>query len=320
MAEHSEKRILFAGTPEIAANILDGLYNHGCNIAMVLTQPDRPAGRGQKLQQSAVKQYALAHDLELRQPASLRDPEIIAELEDLDLDLIVVVAYGILLPKDVLELPAAGCINIHTSILPRWRGAAPFQRAILAGDEETGITIMQLDEGLDSGPILLQSKIQINSTDTSKDLHDKLASLSVNTLLDSLDSILDGSLTPRAQDETLATYAEKIHKSESKIDWQYTAVHIERMVRAFNPWPVTTATINGTIVRIWQAAVMNETDTEDHPGTILQANRDGIDVATGKGILRLLQIQLPGSKVMSVNDVLNSKKELFSPGEVFDLH
>jgi methionyl-tRNA formyltransferase len=300
-------KIIFAGTPEFAAAVLDSLLSTSHQVVAVYTQPDRPAGRGRKLQPSPVKQLALEQGIEVRQPPKLKDPADQAALAGLEADLMVVVAYGLLLPQAVLDAPRLGCVNIHASLLPRWRGAAPIQRAILAGDEESGVTIMQMEAGLDSGPMLHMLKTPILLDDTSGTLHDRLAELGACALLESLGGIGDGSLVPQAQDDNLVTYANKLDKQEALIDWSRSAAEIDRQVRAFNPWPVAQCDFQGQVMRIWQARpTHNELPGTAQPGQVLKADKGGIDVATGGGVLRILELQMPGKRVMSVADFLNA--------------
>ncbi len=302
-------KIIFAGTPEFAATALGALLTTSHRVVAVYTQPDRPAGRGRKLQPSPVKQLALDHGIEVRQPANLKDPADQAALAGLEADLMVVVAYGLLLPQAVLDAPRLGCINIHASLLPRWRGAAPIQRAILAGDEESGVTIMQMEAGLDTGPMLHILKTPILLDDTGGSLHDRLAELGARALLESLSGIADGSLPPRAQDDALATYAKKLDKGEAVIDWSRPASEIDRQVRAFNPWPVAQCDFEGEAMRVWQARPRDaDAPPGASPGQVVEAGKSGIDVATGKGLLRILSLQMPGKRAMSAADFLNAHR------------
>jgi methionyl-tRNA formyltransferase len=332
-------KIIFAGTPEFAVPCLEALLKAGHTICQVFTQPDRPAGRGQHLHESPVKQAALRYGLSISQPKTLRDPHVQAELTALKADVMVVVAYGLILPGDVLKIfsHAHGCINVHASLLPRWRGAAPIQRAILAGDKETGITIMKMDEGLDTGPMFKMANCPIEKTDTSSSLHDKLAKLGADTLLSVLNDLSTRQLQPEPQDSKKATIAQKILKQDAKINWNLSAIEIERCVRAFNPWPVAFCSIGNLTVRIWNAGEIKSSDqiqnipnsqsakhfqNKNHSskpisGTILKVAREGIDVATGDGILTLKKIQLPGGKPLLVSDILNAHPEWLKEGNCF---
>ncbi|WP_447502466.1 methionyl-tRNA formyltransferase [Aeromonas caviae] len=306
-------KLIFAGTPDFAARHLAALLSSGHEVVAVYTQPDKPAGRGQKLTASPVKELALAHDLPVYQPASLRNEAAQAELAALGADLMVVVAYGLILPKAVLDTPRLGCINVHGSLLPRWRGAAPIQRSIWAGDAETGVTIMQMDVGLDTGAMIRKVTCPIASDETSASLYDKLASLGPQALVDTLDAMAAGDTAAEPQDDALANYAEKLSKEEARIDWSMDAVAIERCIRAFNPWPISWFDVAGQTVKVWQAEVVAQ-DHGQAAGTLLKADKQGIEVATGQGVLRLLTLQPPGKKAMSVSDLLNSRRDWFEPG------
>jgi len=306
-------KIVFAGTPDFAARHLAALLASPHRIVGVYSQPDRPAGRGKKLTASPVKQLAQQHDLPVFQPPSLRDPQAQAELASLDADVMVVVAYGLILPKAVLEMPRLGCLNVHGSLLPRWRGAAPIQRALWAGDRETGVTIMQMDEGLDTGDMLFKARCAIDATDTSASLYDKLAELGPPALLQTLEQLQQGDITPQQQDETQACYAAKLSKQEARLDWQQPAVALERCVRAFNPWPVAYAEIAGQQVKVWQAEVVVLTEPAT-PGTVIRADGEGILVATGHDGLSLQTLQLPGKKATSARDLLNARQDWFTIG------
>lgn len=310
--------ILFAGTPEFAVPCLQALIESSHKIIAVYTQPDRPSGRGLKMQFSPVKKLALSHDIPIFQPESLREHADQEMLKALNPDLMVVVAYGLILPKTILETPHYGCINVHASLLPRWRGAAPIQHAILAGDKETGITIMQMDRGLDTGAILNQIHCPILPNDTASDLHHRLAKLGEEALLIALEDIQSGRQKPHPQDEKIATYANKISKEQARIDWNKTVIDIDRQIRAYNPWPVAWSTLQSQTVRIWQAEIINHESDIASPGQIIAANSSGIDVATQKGILRLQQLQLAGGKILTVNDLLHSKSQLFVVGSHFE--
>ncbi|WP_323953310.1 methionyl-tRNA formyltransferase [Aeromonas caviae] len=306
-------KLIFAGTPDFAARHLAALLSSGHEVVAVYTQPDKPAGRGQKLTASPVKELALAHDLPVYQPASLRNEAAQAELAALGADLMVIVAYGLILPKAVLDTPRLGCINVHGSLLPRWRGAAPIQRSIWAGDAETGVTIMQMDVGLDTGAMIRKVTCPIASDETSASLYDKLAGLGPQALVDTLDAMAAGDTAAEPQDDALANYAEKLSKEEARIDWSMDAVAIERCIRAFNPWPISWFEVAGQTVKVWQAEVLPKAHGQA-AGTLLKADRQGIEVATGQGVLRLLTLQPPGKKAMSVSDLLNSRRDWFEPG------
>jgi methionyl-tRNA formyltransferase len=297
-------RIVFAGTPEFAAIALRSLCEAGFDVPLVLTQPDRPAGRGMRLQPSAVKQYALAHGIPVTQPLSLRlDGKSAAEARqahDLLLatqfDAMVVVAYGLILPRSILDIPPLGCINIHASLLPRWRGAAPIQRAIEAGDRETGITIMQMDEGLDTGPVLMQQSISIENSDDAGSLHDKLAALGASMIVSALHRLERSGLHPKPQPETGANYAAKITKEEAAIDFKEPSAKIANKIRALNPFPGAVAMFEGTPVKIWRAEAITEA-TSGASGEVLAADaQSGVLVACGGGVLRLAELQKPGGK------------------------
>jgi methionyl-tRNA formyltransferase len=297
-------RIVFAGTPEFSVPPLRALLASPHQVVGVYTQPDRPAGRGRKLTPSPVKEEAVAASVPVFQPRSLKDPDAQRELAALKPDLMVVVAYGLLLPQAVLDIPRLGCINIHASLLPRWRGAAPIQRAILAGDKETGVGIMRMEAGLDTGPVYLEKRLPIEPGDTGGSLHDKLCKLGAEALMEALPGIVDGSREAAPQDDTLTTYASKLDKAEASIDWSRPAAEIARQVRAFNPWPVAQTRFEDAVLRIWNAApVKGETGT---PGMVMAANRGGIDVATGDGLLRITRLQMPGKKPVSAADFINA--------------
>ena len=306
-------KLIFAGTPDFAARHLAALLSSDHEVVAVYTQPDKPAGRGQKLTASPVKELALAHSLPVYQPASLRNEEAQAELAALGADLMVVVAYGLILPKAVLDTPRLGCLNVHGSLLPRWRGAAPIQRAIWAGDAETGVTIMQMDVGLDTGAMIRKVSCPIAFDETSASLYDKLAELGPQALVDTLNAMAAGDTAAEAQDDALANYAQKLSKEEARIDWSMEAIAIERCIRAFNPWPISWFEAAEQTIKVWQAEVI-DSDHGQPAGTLLKADKQGIDVATGKGVLRLLTLQPPGKKAMSVPDLLNSRRDWFEPG------
>ncbi|BDQ64212.1 methionyl-tRNA formyltransferase [Shewanella xiamenensis] len=304
--------IIFAGTPDFAARHLQALINSHHNVIAVYTQPDRPAGRGKKLTASPVKELALAHNIPVYQPGSLRKEPAQQQLAALNADIMVVVAYGLILPKVVLDTPRLGCINVHGSILPRWRGAAPIQRALWAGDKKTGVTIMQMDVGLDTGDMLLKTYLSIEDDDTSASLYEKLAQQGPNALLQALEALANGTLAAEKQDEALANYAEKLSKEEARLDWTKSATQLWQEVRAFNPWPVSYFEHQGNTIKVWQTQV-STTSSNAAPGTIISASKKGIEVATGDGVLTLLSMQLPGKKPLSVADILNARGEWFTP-------
>lgn len=305
--------IIFAGTPDFAAKHLSALLNSGHNVIAVYTQPDRPAGRGKKLTASAVKQLAAEHNIAVYQPENFKEAGSVEQLAALNADLMIVVAYGLLLPKSVLELPRLGCLNVHGSLLPRWRGAAPIQRAIWAGDAETGVTIMQMDEGLDTGDMLTKVSCPIAGDETSASLYEKLALQAPQVLVDTINQLVQGKLQAQKQDPQLANYAKKLSKSEALIDWSGDAVFIERCIRAFNPWPMSYFMLDGQAIKVHQASLV--ADHSDAPaGTIIAADKNGIQVATGGGIINLQVLQLAGKKALPVQDILNSRRELFALG------
>ncbi|WP_063650067.1 methionyl-tRNA formyltransferase [Aliivibrio fischeri] len=310
-------RIIFAGTPDFAARHLSALIDSHHEVIGVYTQPDRPAGRGKKLTASPVKELALEHNIPVLQPENFKSDEAKQELADQNADLMVVVAYGLLLPQAVLDTPKLGCINVHGSILPRWRGAAPIQRSIWAGDAETGVTIMQMDIGLDTGDMLKIATLPIEATDTSASMYDKLAELGPVALVDCLSDIADGSAIAQKQDDELANYAKKLSKEEAKIDWTMDAIAIERSVRAFNPWPMSHFSVEDKAIKVWQSRVESYTG-DATPGTIIQADKTGIYVATGSDAIVFEQLQVPGKKAMGVQDILNSRKEWFEVGNTLN--
>ncbi|WP_394560040.1 methionyl-tRNA formyltransferase [Aquipseudomonas alcaligenes] len=306
-------RIVFAGTPEFAASHLQALLDAGRNIIAVYTQPDRPAGRGQKLMPSPVKQLALPHNIAVYQPQTLRDPAAQAELAALKPDLMVVVAYGLILPQVVLDTPRLGCINSHASLLPRWRGAAPIQRAVQAGDASSGVTVMQMEAGLDTGPMLLKVTTTITAEDTGGSLHDRLAQLGSAAVVEAVTKLAAGELQGEVQDDSLATYAHKLNKDEARLDWSRPAEELERLVRAFNPWPICHSTLNGEPLKVL-AAQLGE--GKGNPGMVLAADKNGLTIACGEGALRLTRLQLPGGKPLAFSDLYNSRREQFAPGLV----
>ena len=297
--------IAFAGTPDFAVPSLRLLLAGGCRVSLVLTQPDRPAGRGRRLTQSPVKREALGHGLKVRQPRRLDSGAVPEDWGDAP-DLLVVAAYGLLIPPWLLAWPRFGAVNVHASLLPRWRAASPIQYAILAGDRETGASIMSMDAGLDTGPVYSRRKLAIEAGETAGMLHDRLARSGAELLVESLPGILNGDLAAEPQDDALATHAPKIAKADAVLDWTAPAAELERRVRAFNPWPVAeTGTASGERLRIWQA-VATDGRARERPGSVIRARADGIDVATGAGILRVLSLQRPGGRVMSAGDYLNA--------------
>ena len=311
--------IIFAGTPDFAAQHLQALIDSPHNVIAVYTQPDKPAGRGKKLQASPVKQLAEQHQIPVYQPKSLRKPETQAELTALHADVMVVVAYGLILPQAVLDAPTYGCLNVHGSLLPRWRGAAPIQRAIWAGDKQTGVTIMQMDAGLDTGDMLHKVFFDIDLQDTSADLYHKLAEIAPNALIEVLNHLTDGTFIAEPQDDTQSNYAEKLSKEEAKLDWQLSAGQLERNIRAFNPWPMAYLQLtdeqgNPQTLKVYQATVLPS--VSQTPGTIISADKNGIQIATADGVLNLLQLQPAGKKPMSAQDLLNGRADWFAVGKV----
>jgi len=298
-------KLIFAGTPEFAAQALAALIAAGHEIALVLTQPDRPAGRGMKLKPSPVKALALEHGLRVEQPLSLRNDEAQAMLAEIGAELMVVAAYGLILPKAVLEIPARGCLNIHASLLPRWRGAAPIQRAIEAGDAETGITIMQMDVGLDTGDMLSIHPVAIAADETGASLHDKLAETGAHAIVDTL-AKLDG-LTPVKQPEEGVTYAQKLAKAEAQLDWNQSAEELARRIRAFNPVPGAATLLDGEPLKLWLAEAVAG---QGEPGTVLAADADGVVVAAGSGAVRISALQAPGGKRLAARDFVAGRPAL----------
>lgn len=311
-------RIIFAGTPEFAAEHLKALLGSRHQVIAVYSQPDRPAGRGKKLSASPVKEVALAQDIPVYQPLNFKNPEAIEELAALNADLMVVVAYGLILPKAVLDAPRLGCINVHASILPRWRGAAPIQRAIEAGDTETGVTIMQMDVGLDTGDMLIKAYCPILAEDTGGSLHDKLITIGKPALIEALELIQSGTAKPEKQDDSLSNYAPKLSKEEAALNWQLAAVELERKVRAFNPFPVAHTKLAGMgddqRIRVW-AAKASETPTHASVGSITRIDSEGLWIACNQGQLVLEQLQLPGKKVMRVGEIMRGHPDLFKVGD-----
>ncbi|MEP7096179.1 MAG: methionyl-tRNA formyltransferase [Dokdonella sp.] len=307
-------RVVFAGTPEFALPSLRACLLSGAHVVAVYTQPDRPAGRGRKLAQSPVKHAALEAGIAVEQPESLRDKRARERLAGYAPDLIIVVAYGLILPKSVLAMARLGCWNVHASLLPRWRGAAPIQRAILAGDSETGVNLMQMEAGLDTGPVLLQRRTPIAPDDTGGSLHDRLAALGADALGDGLARVLRGeNLSATAQDVEGVAYAHKLDKAEARLDWNESAAALARKVRAFDPWPVAEAQIHGERVRIWSAEAIAGT-AHAQPGSLFATPRDALDIATGDGVLRIHEVQRDGGRRMPVRDWLNARRDKVSLG------
>lgn len=306
-------KIIFAGTPDISATVLQTLINSEHDVVAAYTQPDRPKGRGRQLVASPVKMLALENNIPVLQPNNLKDEQAQNEIAQFDADLMVVVAYGLILPTAVLNSPKLGCWNIHVSLLPRWRGAAPIQRAIEAGDQKTGVCIMQMDTGLDTGDILLKEVCDISTDDTAASLHDRLADLGAQSLLKALELQLNEQLKPTPQSSEGITYAEKLSKAEAWIDWTQTAQQIDQKIRAFIPFPVAQTQLQEQVIRIHQASA-EAIEHNAQAGEILSADKEGVKVACGEGILSIHQLQLPGKKAMAVADILNSKAELFAVG------
>ena len=314
-------KIVFAGTPEFASAHLQAVLDSGHEVIAAYTQPDRPAGRGRKLKPSPVKELALKHHIPVFQPKSLKTEEAQKELAALKPDLMIVVAYGLILPQIVLDTPTHGCVNVHGSILPRWRGAAPIQRAIAAGDRESGVTIMQMDAGLDTGDMLIKARCPIHDSDTCSDLHDRLIEVGQPALVEAINAIAEHSITPEKQDDNCACYAHKLSKEEAQIDWSKPARELDCMVRGFNPWPVATTSFKidteEVSIRVWEARAV-DLESDKAPGTLVKADKEGLDIACVSGILRLAKVQMPGSRAMSVSDLLNSRRDMFPTGIRFN--
>lgn len=297
--------IVFAGTPEFALPCLDALAGSQHVLRAVYTQPDRPAGRGRKLQPSAVKSWAVEHDIPVVQPLNFKDDVAVDALAALKPDVLIVIAYGLILPQRVLDIPKFGCINVHASLLPRWRGASPIQQAVLHGDSQSGVTIMQMDAGMDTGDMLREVSCTIDPRETAGSLHDKLSTIAAEPLLQTLDAIAHGRAIATPQDNSLATPASKINKDDAAINWQQTAEEIDRLIRAFNPWPIAFTHIGEEVMRIHQAAIEAVASSKT-PGTVLAIDKSGMRVATGKHVLLVERIQFSGGKVISISDWLNS--------------
>lgn len=309
-------RLIFAGTPEFAIPSLTSLLQHH-DICAVYTKPDSPSGRGLKLQPSPVKQYVVEHHptLPILQPTTLKDPDTQQQLEAYHADAMIVIAYGLIIPEAVFSRFKYGCINVHASLLPRWRGAAPIQRAILAGDSQTGVTIMQIDKGLDTGAMLSRQPYHLKETDTARTVHDALAAIGSEALVTTLDDLVQGRVQPIAQDHEFATYAAKISKEEAQINWHSSAVQIDRHIRAFNPWPIARTYLHNEIIKVWEAVIGNHTRAVGIPGQVIAVNDEGIEVGTGDGTILIKRLQLPGGKVISVKDFINAKREYIIPNK-----
>lgn len=311
----SGPRLLFAGTPHFAVPALSALIAGGWSIVGVYTQPDRPAGRGRRLTPSPVKQVGLDAGLSVFQPATLKGEAERVAMQALEPDLMIVAAYGLILPPTILGCPRLGCVNIHASLLPRWRGAAPIQRAIAAGDPYTGVSLMRMERGLDTGPVFVSQRTRIGPRETGGSLHDRLAALGAKLLLDHLPAICEQTLIPAAQDAQAACYAPKLEKTEARIDWQRTAEEIDRQIRAFNPWPMAQTRLGDETMRIWEARPIEPTEPIEPkrlaatapPGTIVGTGSEGIDVATGNGLLRVQRLQMPGKRAISAADLAHAR-------------
>jgi len=309
-------KIIFAGSPEFAAVVLEALLNTPHQLVAVYTQPDRPAGRGQHCAANPVKQLALAHHLPVLQPLSLKDPIEQATLAKFAADIMIVAAYGLILPRAVLKIPPLGCLNVHASLLPRWRGASPIQAAILAGDSESGVTIMQMAAGLDTGDMLYKVSCPLNAKTTTASLHDELAQLGAKALISTLEHLIKGNLNPQVQTEAAATYAGKINKTDANINWQTSAQSIDRLIRAYQPWPVAYSYLGAQTVRIWHAQPQ-ENVTQAAPGTVIKVDKKGVEVATAAGILSINQLQFPGKKVLPISALVNASTPLIKVGQQF---
>lgn len=306
--------IVFMGTPDISVSILDAIVNSRHNVTAVVTREDKPKGRGKEMAFPPVKEYALEHNIPVFQPGKIKNPEAISELKKFEADIFVVAAYGQILSKEILEMPRLGCINVHTSLLPKLRGSSPIQWAIIEGETETGVTIMQMDEGMDTGDILFTKTVPIDKDETGGSLFDKLAATGADIIVDALDLIEKGEVTPIKQDEELATYTKMLNKKLGYVRFIRSAEEIERLIRGLDPWPSTYTYYNEKTLKIWKAEVIDETDSSA-PGTVVRVDNDAIYVNTTKGILKILELQLEGKKRMKTKDFLLGYK--IKPGEVF---
>lgn len=305
-------RIVYAGTPDFSVPALKALIDSQHDVVAVYTQPDRPAGRGRKITFGPVKQTAVDAGIHIEQPLTLKDENAQKILAAYNADVMIVAAYSLMLPQIVLDMPTYGCLNIHGSLLPRWRGAAPIHRAIQEGDNETGVTIMQMAAGLDTGDMLLKKICNISAEDTGETIHDCLANDGADALMAVLEQLLEGKLNPEIQDDSQSTYAHKLEKSDAEIDWSQSAKQIDRTIRAFNPWPVTFTLFNGKPLRLFMSKVETDKSSDEPIGTIINETPEGISIVTGDGILSFSRLQLPGKKAMDVRDFLNGRSLLGS--------
>lgn len=306
-------RIIFMGTPDFAVPIFQALVIAGHDVVAAYSQPPRRAGRGKALTPSPVHRLAESLGVAVRTPATLRDPAVQAEFAAWEADVAVVAAYGLLLPRMVLDAPRLGCLNVHGSLLPRWRGAAPIQRAVQAGDAESGVTVMQMEAGLDTGPMLLKVRTPITAEDTGGSLHDRLAELGPPAVIEAIAGLANGTLMGEVQDDAQANYAHKLNKDEARIDWSRPADELERLIRAFNPWPICHSTLNEAPLKVLAGRIG---EGQGQPGEILAASKDGLSVACGSGALLLTRLQLPGGKALNFSDLYNSRREQFAVGTV----
>ena len=307
------KRIVFAGTPEIARSVLKTLIHSEHEVIACLTKPDKPSGRGRKKLPNLVKMFALSNKIPVYEPITLHSDSFKLALKKMEPSILIVIAYGLILPKDILMIPRYGCINVHASLLPKWRGASPIQHSILAGDNRSGITIIQMDTGLDTGDILNQEPCVISPKATCRHLYERLSNLGSKVLLETLDKLTKGSIIPKPQDDKLASYATKIQKKDGYLNWHHSSIVLERQIRAFNPWPIAFTYLDTTTIRIFEAISLSN-EFKKKPGTILSASKSGLLIATGNGNLNITKLQFPNKKPMLIHAILNSKKELFKTG------